>query len=204
MAGACLPSRLSLTTCCSRSFGSQAAEAAEAQAWIDAARATPVGEKKQLPGEMPKGYMPQAVEAAWCVVRPPRSPPLLCTQPAGLCTSTRARATCPAPSRRNPGPLCPACPAPARYEWWQQCGYFKPSMDSDKPPFVIVIPPPNVTGSLHIGHALTNAIQDTVVRWRRMSGYNTLWVPGTDHAGIATQVRAGTQSRAVLLGSCAR
>lgn len=60
-------------------------------------------------------------------------------------------------------------------------------MDSDKPPFVIVIPPPNVTGALHIGHALTNSIQDTIVRWRRMSGYNVLWVPGTDHAGIATQ-----------------
>lgn len=60
-------------------------------------------------------------------------------------------------------------------------------MDSDKPPFVIVIPPPNVTGALHIGHALTNAVQDTIVRWRRMSGYNVLWVPGTDHAGIATQ-----------------
>lgn len=60
-------------------------------------------------------------------------------------------------------------------------------MDSDKPPFVIVIPPPNVTGALHIGHALTNAVQDTIVRWRRMSGYNALWVPGTDHAGIATQ-----------------
>ena len=60
-------------------------------------------------------------------------------------------------------------------------------MDSDKPPFVIVIPPPNVTGTLHLGHALTNAIQDTLVRWRRMSGFNALWVPGTDHAGIATQ-----------------
>eukprot|EP00192_Tetraselmis_astigmatica_P024574 CAMPEP_0117679300 /NCGR_PEP_ID=MMETSP0804-20121206/17744_1 /TAXON_ID=1074897 /ORGANISM="Tetraselmis astigmatica, Strain CCMP880" /LENGTH=940 /DNA_ID=CAMNT_0005488719 /DNA_START=78 /DNA_END=2900 /DNA_ORIENTATION=- len=60
-------------------------------------------------------------------------------------------------------------------------------MSSDKPSFVIVIPPPNVTGTLHLGHALTNAIQDTLVRWRRMSGYNALWVPGTDHAGIATQ-----------------
>ena len=50
-----------------------------------------------------------------------------------------------------------------------------------------MIPPPNVTGSLHLGHALTNAIQDTVVRWRRMKGYNCLWLPGTDHAGIATQ-----------------
>ncbi|KIY98671.1 hypothetical protein MNEG_9290 [Monoraphidium neglectum] len=75
----------------------------------------------------------------------------------------------------------------AWYEWWEQCGFFKPDLASDKPPFVIVIPPPNVTGALHIGHALTNSIQDTIVRWRRMSGYNVLWVPGMDHAGIATQ-----------------
>ncbi|KAL6761966.1 tRNA synthetases class I-domain-containing protein [Haematococcus lacustris] len=75
----------------------------------------------------------------------------------------------------------------AWYEWWEECGFFKPDVHSDKPPFVIVIPPPNVTGALHIGHALTNSIQDTIVRWRRMSGYNTVWVPGTDHAGIATQ-----------------
>eukprot|EP00877_Chromochloris_zofingiensis_P001129 jgi/Chrzof1/11016/Cz05g20150.t1 len=75
----------------------------------------------------------------------------------------------------------------AWYDWWEQCGFFKPDVNSDKPPFVIVIPPPNVTGALHIGHALTNSIQDTITRWRRMSGYNTLWVPGTDHAGIATQ-----------------
>eukprot|EP00775_Hariotina_reticulata_P010346 gene10346-10503_t len=73
------------------------------------------------------------------------------------------------------------------YDWWEQCGFFKPDPDSSKPPFTIVIPPPNVTGALHIGHALTNAVQDTIVRWRRMSGYNVLWVPGTDHAGIATQ-----------------
>ena len=75
----------------------------------------------------------------------------------------------------------------AWYEWWEKCGMFTPQMGTNKPKFVIVIPPPNVTGALHIGHALTNSIQDTVVRWRRMSGYEALWVPGTDHAGIATQ-----------------
>jgi valyl-tRNA synthetase len=75
----------------------------------------------------------------------------------------------------------------AWYEWWEKEGYFKPTMGTNKPKFVIVIPPPNVTGALHIGHALTNSIQDTIVRWRRMSGYEALWVPGTDHAGIATQ-----------------
>ncbi|KAL7136621.1 hypothetical protein ABFS83_10G042000 [Erythranthe nasuta] len=73
------------------------------------------------------------------------------------------------------------------YEWWEKSKFFEADPDSSKPPFVIVLPPPNVTGPLHIGHALTAAIQDTIIRWRRMSGYNTLWVPGTDHAGIAAQ-----------------
>ncbi len=54
-------------------------------------------------------------------------------------------------------------------------------------PFTIVIPPPNVTGALHMGHALNNTLQDVLIRWRRMQGYNALWMPGTDHAGIATQ-----------------
>lgn len=74
------------------------------------------------------------------------------------------------------------------YEWWEKSKYFVADASSKKPPFVIVLPPPNVTGALHIGHALTAAIEDTMIRWRRMSGYNTLWVPGMDHAGIATQV----------------
>ena len=59
---------------------------------------------------------------------------------------------------------------------------------SDKPSYCIVIPPPNVTGSLHVGHALDNTLQDILIRWKRMSGYNALWMPGTDHAGIATEV----------------
>ena len=75
----------------------------------------------------------------------------------------------------------------AWYDWWEEKNYFEATNGSEKPKFVIVIPPPNVTGALHIGHALTNSIQDTIVRWRRMSGYEALWVPGTDHAGIATQ-----------------
>lgn len=74
------------------------------------------------------------------------------------------------------------------YEWWEKSKFFEADAKSSKKPFVIVLPPPNVTGALHIGHALTAAIQDTIIRWRRMSGYNTLWVPGMDHAGIATQV----------------
>ncbi len=73
------------------------------------------------------------------------------------------------------------------YDFWNTRGYFRADSKSDKPPFCIVIPPPNVTGSLHIGHALDVTLQDILIRWKRMSGYNTLWLPGTDHAGIATQ-----------------
>ncbi|XP_058071799.1 valine--tRNA ligase, mitochondrial 1 isoform X2 [Magnolia sinica] len=82
----------------------------------------------------------------------------------------------------------PSAVEKAWYEWWEKSGFFVADANSSKPPFVIVLPPPNVTGALHIGHGLTAAIQDTIIRWRRMSGYNTLWVPGMDHAGIATQV----------------
>lgn len=73
------------------------------------------------------------------------------------------------------------------YKWWEENGYFKAEDKSTKPPFAIILPPPNVTGSLHMGHALDHTIQDVLVRWKRMSGYNTMWLPGTDHAGIATQ-----------------
>lgn len=73
------------------------------------------------------------------------------------------------------------------YEWWEKSGYFKAADKSTKPPFSIILPPPNVTGQLHMGHALDHTIQDLIIRWKRMSGFNTLWLPGTDHAGIATQ-----------------
>ena len=73
------------------------------------------------------------------------------------------------------------------YQKWQSAGYFKADADSKKPPFTIVIPPPNVTGSLHIGHALDHTIQDLLIRMKRMKGFEALWLPGMDHAGIATQ-----------------
>ncbi|KAI9034393.1 tRNA synthetases class I-domain-containing protein [Hyaloraphidium curvatum] len=81
----------------------------------------------------------------------------------------------------------------AWYPWWEQCGFFKPELTPEgnaKPEgtYVIPIPPPNVTGSLHLGHALTNSIQDAMIRWNRMLGKTVLWNPGCDHAGIATQV----------------
>ena len=75
------------------------------------------------------------------------------------------------------------------YENWCEKGYFKPDPDKKKKPFSIVIPPPNVTGQLHMGHALDETLQDILVRTKRMQGYSTLWVPGTDHAGIATQIK---------------
>ena len=74
--------------------------------------------------------------------------------------------------------------------WWEQEGYYTASSDLDdkRPKFSICLPPPNVTGSLHLGHALTVAVQDLLSRWHRMRGFNVMWIPGTDHAGIATQV----------------
>ncbi|MCP9758771.1 valine--tRNA ligase [Aquitalea sp. S1-19] len=74
------------------------------------------------------------------------------------------------------------------YDTWNQAGYFKPSMDTSKPSFCIQLPPPNVTGTLHMGHAFNQTIMDGLTRYYRMKGDNTLWVPGTDHAGIATQI----------------
>ena len=73
------------------------------------------------------------------------------------------------------------------YKFWLEKGYFHANENSDKKSYCIVIPPPNITGALHIGHALNNTIQDILIRYKRMEGFNTLWMPGTDHAGIATQ-----------------
>jgi valyl-tRNA synthetase len=82
------------------------------------------------------------------------------------------------------------------YEWWEQNGYFQPANDPNRPgfdphqePFVISIPPPNVTGELHLGHAMFVSMEDLMIRYHRMKGYSTLWVPGSDHAGIATQLQ---------------
>ena len=75
------------------------------------------------------------------------------------------------------------------YKNWEESGYFKPSEDKSKKPYTIVIPPPNITGKLHMGHALDETIQDLLIRYKRMQGYNTLWLPGTDHAAIATEAK---------------
>ena len=81
------------------------------------------------------------------------------------------------------------------YKFWEDGGYFKADAHSKKPPFTIVIPPPNVTGVLHMGHALDGTLQDILTRYHRMSGYEALWLPGTDHAGIATQAVVEKQLR---------
>ena len=75
------------------------------------------------------------------------------------------------------------------YKEWEEAGYFKPSEDTTKEPYTIVIPPPNITGKLHMGHALDETIQDILIRYKRMAGYNALWLPGTDHAAIATEAK---------------
>ena len=81
------------------------------------------------------------------------------------------------------------------YKNWVEKGYFHAEVDSKKEPFTIVIPPPNVTGQLHMGHALDETLQDILIRYKRMQGFNALWVPGTDHAGIATQIKVEEQLR---------
>ncbi len=81
------------------------------------------------------------------------------------------------------------------YQNWCEKGYFTPDVNNPAPAFTIVIPPPNVTGQLHMGHALDETLQDILVRYKRMQGFNTLWIPGTDHAGIATQIKVEEQLR---------
>ena len=81
------------------------------------------------------------------------------------------------------------------YKKWMDKKYFHAEVDRNKKPFTIVMPPPNITGQLHMGHALDNTLQDILIRYKRMKGYNALWVPGTDHASIATEARIVEEMR---------
>ena len=81
------------------------------------------------------------------------------------------------------------------YKMWEDGGYFRPSGKADAKPFTIVMPPPNVTGQLHMGHAMDDTLQDTLIRFKRMQGYSALWIPGVDHAGIATQIKVEEELR---------
>ncbi|MFQ5872736.1 MAG: valine--tRNA ligase [Dehalococcoidia bacterium] len=97
--------------------------------------------------------------------------------------TTQAEKLSQIPKAYNPGDV-----EERTYQFWIDKGYFTPRIDPEKKPFVIIMPPPNVTGALHLGHALTAATEDVLVRWHRMMGEPTLWLPSSDHAGIATQV----------------
>ena len=79
------------------------------------------------------------------------------------------------------------------YETWEESGAFNAEVDPDKKPFTIVMPPPNITGQLHMGHALDQTLQDVLTRWKRMEGYSALWLPGSDHASIATEVKVANK-----------
>ena len=110
---------------------------------------------------------------------------------------TKKDTTCPLPDAYSPQYV-----EAAWYSWWEKSGFFKPEYGrngvKDVPKegvFMMVIPPPNVTGKLHLGHALTNSVEDAITRYHRMNGKMTLWVPGSDHAGIATQVRRSMVKR---------
>lgn len=97
--------------------------------------------------------------------------------------------------RELPKVYDPAAVEKKIYDMWQEGGYFKGVIDPEKKPFSIVMPPPNVTGQLHMGHALDSTLQDILTRYKRMQGYAALWLPGTDHAGIATQIKVEEELR---------
>ena len=97
--------------------------------------------------------------------------------------------------RELPKVYDPKAVEPQIYDMWQKGGYFHTQRDESKKPFTIVMPPPNVTGQLHIGHAMDDTLQDTLIRFKRMQGYNALYLPGVDHAGIATQIKVEEELR---------
>ena len=79
------------------------------------------------------------------------------------------------------------------YKNWEEKGYFTPVIDKKKKPYTIIMPPPNITGELHLGHAFDDTLQDMLIRFKRMQGYCTLWLPGEDHASIATEVKVANE-----------
>ena len=81
------------------------------------------------------------------------------------------------------------------YDFWEKGGFFKAKVNKNKKPYTIVMPPPNVTGKLHMGHALDASLQDAIIRFKRMQGFEALWVPGTDHASIATEAKVVNEKR---------
>ncbi|MDP2872162.1 MAG: valine--tRNA ligase [Bacillota bacterium] len=115
--------------------------------------------------------------------------PAVPTAPAAPTTPATPAGDQPQGRRDLPTVYDPASVEVRRYEEWVEAGYFRAEIVPGQEPFTIVIPPPNITGALHIGHALNNSLQDVLIRWRRMAGQPALWLPGTDHASIATHAR---------------
>lgn len=113
---------------------------------------------------------------------------------AGACATANNTPRCSTPTETTatrpdlPKAFEPTTAEQRIYEWWESQGYFAPNDDPNAPPFVMSMPPPNVTGRLHMGHAMFSTLEDIMVRYARMQGRAALWLPGTDHAGIATQV----------------
>jgi valyl-tRNA synthetase len=126
------------------------------------------------------------------------------TQPTAAASAAAAAAPAPRPSADLPKNFDPEGSEPRLYAFWQDSGLFAPDLSAPKAPYTIPMPPPNVTGKLHMGHAMFVTLQDIMARYRRMAGHPTLWLPGTDHAGIATQsvvekqLEAAGGSRAAL------
>ena len=181
----------SLTSCCASSLCLQKKEETKPKKPVKAApkstytyKAPTAGERK---GKRCNGCEGGGLEPLW----------VLASTVLGLDTADRVQ---PDVSGEIPPSYNPMEVEDSWYAWWVKEGFFKPEynkghakiklMDPEQPNFTIIIPPPNVTGTLHLGHALTNAIEDSITRWRRMNGKITLWKPGCDHAGIATRVGA--------------
>src|SRR5437763_1983887 len=110
-----------------------------------------------------------------------------CTKDQGQMTSDKGPGTMPDEQDALPKQYDPKAAQSRWLTFWEERKFFHSEPDPSRKPYTIVIPPPNVTGALHMGHALNNTLQDVLIRWKRMQGFNALWMPGTDHAGIATQ-----------------
>jgi valyl-tRNA synthetase len=152
-------------------------------------------EKLRLKQEKQKEQQAKPKAEATAVAKAEKKAPTTAAVPVVYDTSATPTGSKKDTKRPLPDAYSPAYVEAAWYSWWEKCGFFKPEYGRknvrDVPKegtFVIMIPPPNVTGKLHLGHALTFAVEDALTRWHRMKGKMVLWNPGCDHAGIATQV----------------
>lgn len=155
---------------------------------VGSARSIPLVPRPRLPTARPLATRAASVADAGRVCAPQHA-----ALPSHACRSVKHRVTAPQPETTTrpelPKAFEPADAEQRIYDWWESQGYFMPSNDPDAPAYVVPMPPPNVTGRLHMGHAMFSTLEDIMTRYARMQGRATLWLPGTDHAGIATQAR---------------